>query len=103
MTELFEAEADEAPGDRWGLVVSIAAGVSLIAAFCWTPAGVILFMVTTALALRRFRQMPVTVIVLAAAALLTALATPSAVLTGPATGTSVPHGAELAPSPNPSR
>lgn len=101
MTELFEAEPDETSGDRWGLVVTIAAVLSLIAAFVFTPAGVIGFMVTTALAVRRFRQMPVTVIVLAAAALLTALATPSSMLTGPATGTSTPHGAELAPSPNP--
>lgn len=112
MTELYEAELDEAPnrtpGDWWALVVSIAAGASLIAAFVFPPAGVVLFMLTTALALRRFRQMPVTVIVVAVAAVLAALATPPSFLSGagprsgPATGTSQ-HGAELVPSPSRSR
>ncbi|MCL2582680.1 MAG: hypothetical protein FWE35_09515 [Streptosporangiales bacterium] len=103
MTELFEVEPTEVSGDRWGLVVAIAGGVSLIAAFCFPPAGVVAFMGTTMLAIRRFRQMPVTVIVVAAAALLTALATPASFLSGPATGTSGQHGASLVPSPKPSR
>lgn len=102
MTELYEAEHGDARRSRWGLLVVIAAGVSLVATFCFPPAGVVLFMVTTALAARRFRQMPVTVIVVAVAAVLAALATPTSFLADPATGTSV-HGAELVPSPSPSR
>lgn len=104
MTELFEAEPDEVSGDRYGLVVAVVAGVSLVAAFIFPPAGVVLFMVTTVLAVRRFRQMPVTVIVVATAALLAALATPSSFLSGSATDTTtIQHGADLAPSPSPSR
>jgi hypothetical protein len=96
----------EAPGGRKDfLLVTVAAGFSLIAAFWFPPAGVVLFMGTTVLAARRFRQMPFTVIVLAIAAVLSALATPSSVLSSSltGTGTSVQHVAKLAPAPRPSR